>query len=217
MMRRIDLLPASYAEQRRERRSLRLAILVGALVLLALFGYWFYLGMQISDAEDELAGIEQRNNQLEQQIAELQRFADLDAEVRAKEAALQTVMTGDIDWPAILTEIAMVIPGEVWLDQLATSAGATEGASQVGTETAAVDVSPQIAVGRIAFSGQSLSFPGVAKWLIRLQSVREFTAVWLNSASGDEATEGTQQVFTFDSTLELGERSLSGRFQGAQP
>jgi Tfp pilus assembly protein PilN len=213
MMRRIDLLPPVYEQKRRESRNILFVLAAGVLVLLLLGGYWFYLGTQISDQKNVLADVQARNATIQADIDALQRFADLQAEVDAKRTALQLVMAGDIDWPAIMTEVAMVIPGEVWLTNLNASAGATEGAAPVGTETAAIDIEPNPQVGRISFSGTALSMPGVAKWLLRLESVKEFFAVYLGaaSASGD-GTTGPITV-TFTSTLELSDKAVSGRFQ----
>lgn len=213
MMRRIDLLPASYAERRRQRRNVTTVLIAGMLVLLLLFGWWFYLGMEINDAEDRLAQVQAENAALEAQIAELQRFAELAAEVEAKRTALQTVFAGDLDWPALLTEIAMVVPGEVWLTNLTASAGATEGAAPVGTETAPIRIDTKEPFGRISFTGTSLSMPGVAKWLLRLETVREFFATYLNNATAAVEETGLGTV-TFDTTLELSDKAASQRFQG---
>lgn len=213
MMRRIDLLPSVYEERRRQRRNVTSVFVAGLLVLLLLVGWLLFLNMQINDAKDELADVQARNAVLEQQIAELQRFAELQAEVDAKRTALQTVFAGDVDWPALLTEVAMVVPGEVWLTNLTASAGTTEGAAPVGTETAAVRIDDREPFGRIAFQGTSLSMPGVARWMIRLETVREFFAVYLNSAVLSEQEEAIETV-AFDSTLELSNRAASRRFQG---
>lgn len=214
MMRRIDLLPSVYEERRRQRRNVVTILVAGLLVLLLLLGWWFWLGLQINDANEELAGVRAENAAIEAQIAELQRFADLAAEVEAKRTALQTVFAGDVDWPALLTEVAMVIPGEVWLTSLTASAGTTEGATPAGTETAPVRIDAKEPFGRIAFLGRSLSMPGVARWMLRLESVREFFAVYLNSATATQDEAGGLGLVDFDNTLELSNRAASKRFQG---
>ena len=217
MMRQIDLLPASFAEKARERRSLTLVVGGGLALLLALVGWWFMLGGQIGNAKSELSDVQAQNSRLNTQIAELQRFADLEAEVQAKEAALQTVMAGDVAWPSILTELAMVVPGEVWFKEIVASAGATEGATPVGTETAPVLVNNKTSIGRVQFKGASLTMPGVAKWLIRLGDTKGFAGVWLNSAVETEDSQGGQSYFDFDSTIELNKRMLSKRYVGGTP
>jgi Tfp pilus assembly protein PilN len=215
MMRRIDLLPESYAARQEERRSIAMVVIATLLVVLLLIVWWVYLGTKVSGARNDLAAAQQVNAGLQQDINRLQNFADLQLEVQTKTAALQAVMSGDIDWPAIMTEIAMVIPGEVWLTNLNTSAGATEGAEPVPTETNPIRVSQGTPFGRIHFAGCSLTMPGVAKWLIRLGTVKEFTAVWLNTATApDSATTCPVQ---FDSTLEMGPRAASERFTGDLP
>lgn len=212
MMRRIDLLPAAYQERRRQRRNIGLVVIASMLVLLLIIGWWVLLGAQINDQRDQLADAQATNARLQGEIAELSRFADLEAEVSAKRDALLTVMAGDVDWPAVMTEIAMVIPGEVWLTKLTASAGNTEGATPVATETAPIRVSEQTPFGRISFQGRSLTMPGVAKWLVSLRTVREFAAIWLNTATA-EAAEGAPSIVSFDSTLELSDRASSQRFQ----
>ena len=216
MMRQIDLLPASFAEKARERRTLTFVIAGGLALLLGLVAWWFMLGGQIGGAESELSEVQAQNDQLRTQIAELQRFADLEAEVQAKETALGTVMAGDVAWPSILTEVAMVVPGEIWFTDMTASAGATEGASPVGTETATVLVNKQSPIGRIQFNGASLTMPGIAKWLIRLDGTKGFTAEWLNTAA--ETAEGEGEIYyEFDSTIELNKKMLSKRYVGGTP
>jgi Tfp pilus assembly protein PilN len=215
MIRRMDLLPVAYAARRRDRRNTSLVILAGSIVLLLLVVWYFVLRGQVASAEDELALVRQQNTVLEGQIAELQEFAALDAEVKNKRTALQTVFAGDIDWPSIMTEIAMVIPGEIWLDSLEGSAGTTEGSTPVATETNPIRLTKKAAVGRLTFGGNSVScMPGVAKWLVRLATVEEFDAAWIGSATEGDTRPGCEPPVLFDSTLELNERALSHRFEG---
>ncbi len=210
MMRRVNLLPTTYVERRRQQRRVGSVLVVGLLILLLLVGWWFLLSQQIGDKESELADVQARNAQIQAEIDKLQRFAALEREVQTKVGALATVMAGDVDWPSVLTEIAMVVPGEIWLTDLTASAGATEGATPVGTETAPIRVSQNQPIGRIQFTGRSLTMPGVAKWMIRLESVREFASVWLNSATEQEEGTGVE-VIEFENTLELSRRAIANR------
>jgi Tfp pilus assembly protein PilN len=212
MMRQVDLLPERYSQRRRERRNIAFVGLAGLLVVVLLIGYWFILGARVTDEENTLAEAQARNATLQAEINKLQVFAELEAEVKAKREALVTVMTGDLNWPAIMTELAMVIPGEVWLTQLTASAGATEGSAPVGTETNPIPLSNKTITGRIDFQGNALSMPGVAKWLIRLGSVKKFDAIWLSSATASEETAELPSVVAFNNTIQLGLKALSQRF-----
>ena len=216
MMRRIDLLPPSYAARRKDRRNRSYVALVGFAILVGLVGWYVLLTMQVSDARNELVTVQQENRNLQAQIDELQRFALLDAEVKAKRTALQTVFAGDIDWPAIMTEIAMVTPGEVWITSLNASAGTTEGAAPVPSEANPIRLSKQIPIGRLQFTGKSATcMPGVAKWLVRLATVDEFEAAWIGNAAEGDTVPGCEPInHVFDSTLELNKKAFSHRFEG---
>jgi Tfp pilus assembly protein PilN len=206
MMHRFDLLPASYALKAAQRRNLGIVAIVGLGLALVMLTWWFMLGGQINNAKEDLAVAETRNSQLQREIAELQKFDELALEVQDKAGNLLLVFQGDVAWPSMLNEVAMVTPGEVWLENLTTSAGVTEGAAPVGTETAEIRVADEAAFGRIQFTGKSTTMTGVGKWMMRLASVEEFQAVWLNSATKAEA-EGTVEVVDFDSTIELNAKS----------
>jgi Tfp pilus assembly protein PilN len=184
-------------------------------VLLLMFVWWFMLGFQVQRAEDDLAQRQARNAQLSQQIQRLQQFATLETEVQAKRTALQTVFAGDLDWPALMTELAMVIPDDVWLASFTTSAGQTEGAAPVPTETNPIDIEADEPFGRIQFEGKALSMRAVATWLLRLDTVDEFLAAYLGGAERPEEPDDTGiAVVEFTNTIELSEKAVSQRFQG---
>lgn len=218
MMRRIDLMPASYAERRKQRRAVGMVAVAGLVIVVVLLAWWVFLGTQISAEQERLAEVQATNADLQAQIDELARFARLEQEVQQRQTALQTAMAGDVDWPAVLTEIAMVVPGEVWLTSLQGSAVSPEGAL-VGTEDAAIDVAKAEPFGRVQFQGTSLSMPGVGKWMIRLGSVKDFQAVWLTTATETAAQleQGIPATFDFDSTIEFNEKAASLRFQEGRP
>lgn len=218
MMRRIDLMPASYAERRKQRRAVGMVAVAGLVIVVVLLAWWVFLGTQISAEEERLAEVQATNADLQAQIDELARFARLEQEVQQRQTALETAMAGDIDWPATLTEIAMVVPGEVWLTSLQGSAVTPDG-SLVGTEDAEIDVAQKEPFGRVQFQGTSLSMPGIGKWMIRLGSVKDFQAVWLTTATEKAAQieQGIPASFDFDTTIEFNEKAASLRFQEGRP
>jgi Tfp pilus assembly protein PilN len=209
MMHRFDLLPARYARQAAQRRNLGVVAIVGLGLTLGMLAWWFMLGSQINATEEDLQVAQAQNTQLSQEIAELRKFDELALEVKDKAGNLLLVFAGDVAWPSMLNEVAMVTPGEVWLEGLTTSAGLTEGAAPVGTETAEIRVGDEPAFGRVQFTGKSTSMAGVGKWLMRLSSVKELQAVWLNSATKTAATDTIPEYIDFDSTIELNSKASS--------
>ena len=207
MMYRFDLLPASYAKKTAERRRVGIVAVVGLGLALGMLTWWFLLGSQINATKADLATAEARNAQLQTEIAELRKYDELALEVQDKAGNLLLVFQGDVAWPSMLNEVAMVTPGEVWLESLTTSAGLTEGSAPVGTETAEIRVGDGTPFGRIQFVGKSTTMTGVGKWMMRLASVKEFQAVWLNSATKTDATESVPEFIDFDSTIELNAKS----------
>ena len=219
MMRRIDLLPSAYAEKRRERRNIGLVMLAGLAVLALLMFYWVLLGQKVDSANDELADVEANNQQLQAQITELQQFQDLETEVAQKKQALATVTARDVDWPTLLTEIALVTPTDVWFTQMGGSRAGSEGETPAPTELAEVRISKNAAAGRITFAGRALTMPAVAKLLVRLEEVRGVTAVYLQNAveeeqegEGSDGEASVTRVVSFDTSIELTDKVLSQRF-----
>jgi len=223
MMRRIDLLPSTYAERRRERRNIGLVMLGGLAVLALLMFYWVLLGQKVDDANSTLAGVESNNQQLQAQITQLQQFQDLETEVAQKRQALATVTARDVDWSTLLTEIALVTPTDVWFTQMNGSRAGSEGETPASTELAEVRISKNAPAGRVSFSGQALDMPAVAKLLVRLEEVRGVTATFLQNAVEEEqdGADGEEaevtRVVSFDTTIELTDKVLSQRFAEGSP
>lgn len=212
-----NLLPRKYGIRKRQNRTVTLIVL-GGVVLMALMGlWWISLGLSISDEEQTLASVQTQNARLAAEAADLQQYAVLQTEALAKAGALQSVMSGDIYWPTVLTEVSALIPHDVWLDSMSASAGLTEGATPTGTENAEIRIGEGSPAGRIQFTGQALDMDSVADWLDQIESGKPFEAAWLNRATGSAVQVGAgQATFQFDSTVELSQEALSQRFQQVQ-
>lgn len=209
-MRRINLLPPEIEERRRVRRAT--GGLLAGLVILAfiLAAVWFIrnetLQREIERRDVALAQV----RELQEKIAALQEFADLERNVKAKQATLQVAMAGDVAWSRLLVELSMIIPGDSWLTQFTgTGAGPT---SSVPTAPApgAPAVGPA-ALGTVNFTVVAFDFPGVAKWITRLQELKSLQTIWVPTASKGEIAG--RDVINYTSTAELSQDSASGRYQ----
>jgi len=192
---RINLLPPEVRRRQRTRRQVALVVVVG-VVILALLGVLFlFQQLKLNGLRRDLAAQEQVNEDLRRQIAELSEFDQLQRELAASEQLFSQLMADEVRWSAVLRDISLVIPGDVWLDSLdASLQTAAEG--ETGTVT-------QGLIGQISMSGFGLSHRSVALWLTRLEDVQGFVNPW---ASNSQQTRiGESEAVQFSSTVDLAE------------
>ncbi|MGH2706206.1 MAG: PilN domain-containing protein [Actinomycetota bacterium] len=203
-MRRINLLPREVQARRRARQQgVGLAVLFIVWVLV-LVGVYLFRQTELRRERDRLAQAQARVATLNAQIRGLQQFANLERTVNDKQARLKTAMAGDVHWSRLLIELSMIIPQESWLTTFGGTAGAPA-APAPGQPAAPAKL------GTITFSSTTFDFPGVAKWITRLQDLKSLQNVWVpNATSG---TVATRDVVNFGSTADLSTQAASGRYQ----
>ena len=209
-MRRINLLPQEVQIRRRQRRQTGFLIAVGVFWVLLLAAIWLVLNGRINEQEERLAVAEARIAELEQQKAALQEFADLELAVKTREQNLQVAMANDIAWSRFLIELSMVIPGDAWLTTFQGTAAAPVESPPFPGEPAG------LIYGSVNFGVTSFDFPGVAKWLDRMNN--EFDSlvnVWVPSAT--KSAIGSRDVVTYTSQANLSSAALSQRYQPGGP
>lgn len=202
---RINLLPSEIRERQRARRRTAAAAVVGLLVLAAVGAFYFLQQVRLSNVEDELEEQQAVNAELRQDIAELQRFADLEAELLATRGLLDELLQNQVLWSGVLRDVSLVIPGTSWLTALEGSVTA-EAAPATGDVQAAPDAQPGI-VGQISFTGTAFDHRTVALWLARLEDVGGFINPWLSSSQKSEI--GTTEVVDFNSSVDLSEDAVT--------
>lgn len=109
--------------------------------------------------------------------AQPQDNAALAAEKQARIASLSTALAGRIAWDEVLRQISQVLPEDVWLSALSTSAAV-----------------PGSATGsKLTLSGSAYSHAGVARFLSRIAVLPALTNVQLQSSNA----AGASRVVTF--------------------
>lgn len=203
-MTQVNLLPPELRAREVTRRQFSIVVVVGVIVLGLVGLFYFFQVMNLSRAQDDLAAQEADNAQLQAQIADLQRFADLQAQLAARQVLVRTVFAGEVSWFGALLDVSRVIPTNAYLTSLSASISAVPVEGAAGTTL----------VGTIDFTGQVLQTDTLASWLTRLEQVDGWVNAWFNSAT--ESAPFTR-IYTFSSGVDLTAEATTRRGSGAQP
>lgn len=203
--RRINLLPSDLAAGRRARRRV-FAVGAAGLVLVGVLGIAYAIQtVRLRNEEDRVDAQEERNAGLRSEIAALQEFAQLDAELTGKLEIMDGLTKDEVRWSVLLSNVSLVIPSDVWLTNLTGNVVPSSGEGDG-------DVAPVL--GQMAMNGTTFTHVDVSKWLTRLGAVDEFTFPYLSLSS--KSTIGTNEVVTFNSTIQLSEDAFRRSQRGSE-
>lgn len=205
-MSQVNLLPPELRERQRVRRTTSLVVL-GGIVVIALVGVFYFLQTQrLSDVEGDLAAQEDRNAQLQAQIADLEQFADLQAQLAERQQLLATLFVNEVSWSAALLDISRVIPDSSYLTSLTGQITPPTLAAPGTTETTLI--------GNMSFQGVARETETISTWLTRLEQIQGWVNPWVSSAQEDAAFS---RIYTFSSGLDLSVDAGTERGRGVQP
>ncbi|MGH9167839.1 MAG: PilN domain-containing protein [Acidimicrobiia bacterium] len=196
-MRTINLLPpeARRRAQARRRRSFAIGLMLGYLLVLALFALFW--GTKVTSARGQLEAQEMVNEGIRAEIARLESARLLKQSYDAKVDMMEVILAADIAWGRLLNDLGRVIPDRVWLEGFS---------GQVSTSEESAGL-----LGQISGNGVAFEYPDVAAWLRTVDS-DQFPALdgaWVNSAS--LASLGEAEIIQFDSVASLTQAALSDR------
>jgi Tfp pilus assembly protein PilN len=194
----VNLLPPEILEGQRWRR-VTLFVAAGGLVVLGLV-FLFYL-LQVNTLSGVRSDVEAQratNDRLRGEIAELQRFEDLQVRAQAQQELLASAYAGEVSFSGMLMDLSRVIPSDAALNSLGVTitppATDAEGAA-TGAEGAATGF-----VGTMSTSGEAEGFDSLSTWLTRLEQVEGWVNPWMSTISRRD--EGGS-IWTFSSGVDL--------------
>lgn len=203
---RVNLLPReTSARQAASRQRLLAAGAVVLLLVLLAAVHLFQMG-RVDSARTELAAEEERVAELQDEVASLREFEELQQRHAEAQQTLQMALGGESGLAGILQDVAAVMPTDAQMDSLSITLG-EEGQDPVtGTTT----------VGSMSATGQTLTShaPGVERLLLSLEKVASFVDLFVSSSSLEEADD---EVATFTVESQIGAEVLTGRYQGGLP
>ena len=207
-MSQVNLLPPELRQRLAIRRTTSLVV-AAALGVLLLIGLFYFLQVQrLADAQDELEAQQTRNAELQSQIAGLQQYADLQAELAEKEQLLATVYVNEVSWSSALLDVSRVIPDPSYLTNLTGQIAATV-AGEAAEPTGGTPETTLI--GNMTFQGVAQEVDTIATWITQLEQVQGWVNAWVTSAQEDAPSSN---IYTFSNGLDLTQEAATARGQG---
>lgn len=208
-MSQVNLLPPELRERQAIRRTTSLVVAAG-LAALALIGIFYVFQVQrLSKVQSDLEAQRSTNTRLVSQIASLQEFAALQAELAAKQELMSVIFVNEVSWSSALLDVSRVIPDASYLTNLTGQIVATIAGEVVAEPTGGTPETTL--VGNMTFAGVANQTETIATWITRLEQVQGWVNAWVNSAQEDAPGS---RIYTFSNGLDLTQEAVTERGQG---
>jgi Tfp pilus assembly protein PilN len=197
-MPKVNLVPKE--ERAREYRRQLYIVPVGAAIAIvgALGISFYYYNNQLDSAETQLKDIKSKNEGLQKQVAELDRYQEIKNKKQTQQSVVSSLYGQRIRWSRTLDDLAFVIPEDVWLISIKAKApGAATTKTASGSSSAAGN---QANERDVQIEGYTYEMTSVAVFIIRLGLISSLSDVTLTSAEKVELSGRTVTNFKIAAT-----------------
>jgi Tfp pilus assembly protein PilN len=184
---KINLLPPERIKAKRaprapsERSWLWLVIAAPLVVLVLMLLWWFSMNADYNRKQESLDQAKKELADLQAKNASLQQYKTRKDQIAQIEQTVVKALSGRVYWARILNNVAIMCPGDVWLNDLN---GTSEGGAGTVVFDGYVTQCPNRMLGGF-FPGMNDYHPDykpVARWLERMAQIEQFQRVWLTAA-----------------------------------
>ena len=205
-MSQVNLLPPEIVRGQRTRRTALMVLAVGGVLLVLLLGFYLLQVQRLASVEEDIAAQEQTNAQIQAEIAELEKFEDLQIEAQQAEQTVASAYAGEVAFSGQLMDVSRVVPSDAYLQSLALNTTPTQAAEGEQDAGAAF-------VGTMAVSGEALGVDTVSQYLTRIEQVDGWVNPWASAISQVEAAIDS---WSYAITVDLTDAVLTPRGTGAE-
>lgn len=205
-MSQVNLLPPEILRGQKTRRTALMILAAGGVVVALLLVFYLLQVQRLSSIEDDIAAQEQTNAGLQAEIAELQKFADLQVEAQQAEQQVADAYAGEVAFSGLLMDVSRVVPSDAYLQSLSVNTTPTapaEGEQEAGAAF----------VGTMAMSGEALGVDTVSQYLTRIEQVDGWVNPWASTISQVEAAIDS---WSYAITVDLTDAVLTPRGAGTE-
>lgn len=180
-MRPVNLIPPE--ERRGDRAPLRrgpaaYALVGGLVAVLVLVVALVLTGNSVTEKESQLAALEAERDAAAQEAQALAPYAQFATLQQNRESTVISLADSRFDWERVLRELALVIPGDVWLVELIGAAtGDAEGAEVGGPN--------------LEIQGCARDHEAVARFIAALEDIDGVTRVGLSNSVREDTESGS--------------------------
>jgi len=189
-MRPVNLIPTD--QRRGQNAPMRTGplpyLLVGVLVaLLAGVALLVSANNEISEKKSEIATLESEDRAAEAQAQRLAAYVQFEAVHKQRLETIASLADSRFDWERVMRELALVLPGNVWLSDINASAGVGAGAEGGGGS----GLSGGVTGPSLSLSGCATGQEGVAGFVTAVEDIDGVTRVGVEESSLPTQGEGT--------------------------
>lgn len=187
-MRPVNLIPADQRHgQHAPMRTGPLPYLLVGLLVALLVGIALLVSAnnEISEKKHEIATLEREDHAAEAQAQRLAAYVQFEAVHQQRLETIASLADSRFDWERVMRELALVLPGNVWLSEITASAGAGTGAAGEGS-----GLSGEVNGPSLVISGCATGQEGVAGFVTALEDIDGVTRIGVENSALPAQGEG---------------------------
>jgi Tfp pilus assembly protein PilN len=199
-----DLIPPELIALRRLRVLRRLIVAGLALLLILCVAAYVAVFVQHSSASSALAAEQARTSSLQAQQHKYADVTRIQSKLTQLQGQISTVMTGDMDFDSLLTQLRTALPGTMTIKTatIILNVGSVKG----GAAATGLDTSGHTVIGTVSIAGAAVRYVDVSRYVDLLAAMTGIVNVIPTSSQANQGA--VQYNLTFNVTDQL----LSHRF-----